>query len=230
VDVLRGQVEVADFKSGQYALVLPGQVAKIVAQGLGGLSLSGSGTLSPIKKGEPRAPSVQLLPVTEAARTAPSEAPRAQAPQAQAPQAQQMASAAPASAPLAAAPAQPSSGPSLSIPVQKNESGLPHAYNSSPGHKNETGLPIPSHASAPADAPSLWRPTRMAADDSAGRSSGKSFGFSAWGGGASTSSDRPRNRREDITFDLALSAAIGGFVAFAVGVPRFVRRRKQAPS
>jgi hypothetical protein len=70
----------------------------------------------------------------------------------------------------------------------------------------------------------------MAADDSAGRSSGKSFGFSAWGGGASTSSDRPRNRREDITFDLALSAAIGGFVAFAVGVPRFVRRRKQAPS
>src|SRR5664280_2616253 len=39
VDVLQGSVEVADFRSGQYALVLPGQAAKVSAQGSEGLSL-----------------------------------------------------------------------------------------------------------------------------------------------------------------------------------------------
>jgi hypothetical protein len=53
VDVLRGQVEVSDFKSGQYALVAPGQVAEAFAQGFKGLSLSGSGTLSPVQQGPP---------------------------------------------------------------------------------------------------------------------------------------------------------------------------------
>ena len=61
VDVFRGQVEVTDFKSGQLALVLPGQSAKVSAHGLGGLSLHGAGTLSPIQQGEPRAPSVSPL-------------------------------------------------------------------------------------------------------------------------------------------------------------------------
>src|SRR6476646_8474546 len=32
VDVVRGQVEVADFKSGKFALVLPGQVAQVSAR------------------------------------------------------------------------------------------------------------------------------------------------------------------------------------------------------
>ena len=54
VDVLRGQVEVSDLKSGQYALVQPGQTAKVSAQGSVGLSLSGSGALSPIQQGTPR--------------------------------------------------------------------------------------------------------------------------------------------------------------------------------
>lgn len=58
VEVLRGQVEIADFKSGQYALVLPGQMAKVFAQGPADLSLSGSGTLSPILRGPPRKSSV----------------------------------------------------------------------------------------------------------------------------------------------------------------------------
>ena len=61
VDVFRGQVEVTDFKSGQLALVLPGQSAKVSAHGPGGLSLHGAGTLSPIQQGEPRAPSVSPL-------------------------------------------------------------------------------------------------------------------------------------------------------------------------
>jgi hypothetical protein len=53
VDVLRGQVEVSDLKSGQHALVQPGQTAKVSAQ-RSGLSLSGSGTLSTIEQGTPR--------------------------------------------------------------------------------------------------------------------------------------------------------------------------------
>jgi hypothetical protein len=53
VDVLRGQVEVSDRKSGQYALIQPGQTAKVSAQ-RSGLSVSGSGTLGAIQQGTPR--------------------------------------------------------------------------------------------------------------------------------------------------------------------------------
>src|ERR1700759_1156878 len=58
VDVLRGQVEVVDFKTGQYTQVFPDQSARVSGQGGGGLSLSGSGTLSPIQQGSPRRSSV----------------------------------------------------------------------------------------------------------------------------------------------------------------------------
>ena len=64
VDVLRGQVEVSDFKSGQYALIQPGQTAKVSAQ-RSGLSLSGSGTLSFIQQGMPRRSSADPAPVTK---------------------------------------------------------------------------------------------------------------------------------------------------------------------
>ena len=73
VEVLRGKVEVADFKSGQFALVLPGQVARVSSQGNGGLSLSGSGTFSPIQQGAPRASSVPLVPVPRAGLSAPAK-------------------------------------------------------------------------------------------------------------------------------------------------------------
>jgi hypothetical protein len=68
VDVISGQVEVADLKSGQYALVFPGQVAKVSIDGPGGLSLSGTGGTDAIKEGTPRASRVpaaappELLP------------------------------------------------------------------------------------------------------------------------------------------------------------------------
>jgi hypothetical protein len=62
VDVIRGQVEVSDFKSGQFALIQPGQAAQVLAQGSSGLSLSGSGTLNPIQQGAPRMASVSPLP------------------------------------------------------------------------------------------------------------------------------------------------------------------------
>jgi len=78
VGVLRGQVEVADFKSGQYALVLPGQAAKVSVHGPGGLSLSGTGALSPIQQGKPRTSSVNAVLVPKAGLSAPGSTPNTQ--------------------------------------------------------------------------------------------------------------------------------------------------------
>jgi len=71
VDVIRGQVEVADFRTGQIAQVKPGQHATTFAHGQGGLSLGGSGALSPIEHGKPRTPSIERVPVPRAGLTAP---------------------------------------------------------------------------------------------------------------------------------------------------------------
>ena len=71
VDVLRGQVEVADFRTGQIAQVKPGQHATTFSHGNGGLSLGGTGTLSPIEQGKPRTPSIERVPVPRAGLTAP---------------------------------------------------------------------------------------------------------------------------------------------------------------
>ena len=73
VSVLRGQVEVSDFKSGQIAQVMPGQVATTFAHGKPGLSLSGSGTLNPIERGKPRASSIERVPVPKGGLTAPQK-------------------------------------------------------------------------------------------------------------------------------------------------------------
>src|SRR5829696_9074952 len=74
VDVIRGQVQVADFKTGQIAQVMPGQHATAFAQGSSGLSLGGSGTLAPIEHGQPRAPSIDRVPVPKSGLTAPRHA------------------------------------------------------------------------------------------------------------------------------------------------------------
>jgi hypothetical protein len=63
VDVVRGQVEVSEFRSGQIAQVMPGQHAMVLSRGNAGLSLSGSGTFQPIQHGQPRPPSVERVPV-----------------------------------------------------------------------------------------------------------------------------------------------------------------------
>lgn len=73
VTVSRGQVEVADFKSGQIAQVLPGQMAKVSASGQG-LSLSGAGTLLPIEHGQPRTPSIDKVVVPRGGFAAPRAA------------------------------------------------------------------------------------------------------------------------------------------------------------
>jgi len=74
VDVIRGQVEVADFKSGQIAQVMAGQHATAFANGKPGLSLGGSGTFSPIEHGKPRAPSIDRAPVPRNGLAAPRHA------------------------------------------------------------------------------------------------------------------------------------------------------------
>ena len=70
VDVVRGQVEVSDFKSGQIAQVMPGQHATVFANRKTGLSLGGTGTFAPIEQGKPRTPSVERAPVPRGGFTA----------------------------------------------------------------------------------------------------------------------------------------------------------------
>ena len=72
VDVIRGQVEVADFRSGQIAQVMPGQAATAFAHGKSGLFLSGSGTFSPIEQGKPRASSIDRIMVPKTGLSAPA--------------------------------------------------------------------------------------------------------------------------------------------------------------
>src|SRR5450631_589136 len=74
IDVIRGQVEVADFRSGQIAQVMPGQVATAFAQGKPGLSLSGTGSFSPIEQGRPRASTIQQIMVPKSGLSAPRHA------------------------------------------------------------------------------------------------------------------------------------------------------------
>jgi hypothetical protein len=74
VDVMRGQVEVADFRSGQIAQVMPGQKATALEHGKAGLSLSGSGAFNPIEQGRPRPSSVDRIPVPKGGLSAPRNA------------------------------------------------------------------------------------------------------------------------------------------------------------
>lgn len=74
VGVLRGQVEVSDFKTGQIAQVMPGQAATAFEHGKPGLSLSGAGTFNAIEQGKPRASSIERVPVPKSGLTAPRNA------------------------------------------------------------------------------------------------------------------------------------------------------------
>ena len=74
VGVLRGQVQVSDFRTGQIAQVMPGQAATVFEHGKPGLSLSGAGTFSPIEQGKPRAPTIERVPVPKSGLSAPRNA------------------------------------------------------------------------------------------------------------------------------------------------------------
>jgi hypothetical protein len=74
VSVLRGQVQVSDFKSGQIAQVMPGQDVSTNAEGKPGLTFSGAGTFSPMEQGKPRPAAIDRLPVPKTGLTAPRNA------------------------------------------------------------------------------------------------------------------------------------------------------------
>ncbi len=74
VNVARGQVQVADFRSGQFALVLPGQVARVAQRGVG-LQLSGPGALGAIQQGPAQEPRIAPVPVPQQGFTAPGVCP-----------------------------------------------------------------------------------------------------------------------------------------------------------
>ncbi len=74
VDVMRGQVEVSDFRSGQIAQLLPGQRATALEHGKPGLSLSGSGTFNPIEQGKPRPSTVDRFSVPKGGLSPPRNA------------------------------------------------------------------------------------------------------------------------------------------------------------
>ncbi len=74
VGVLRGQVEVSDFKTGQIAQVMPGQAATVFEHGKPGLSLSGAGTFNPIEHGKPARLDDRACPVPKSGLSAPRNA------------------------------------------------------------------------------------------------------------------------------------------------------------
>jgi FecR protein len=222
VDVLRGQVEVADFKSGQYAMVLPGQVAKVVSRSVGGLLLSGAGALSPILKGAPRTPAVKLVPVPKDGLTAPTDVPKTQQ--------IRLASLIGASpAPFAAPASPPPSSPASFNPPPRNEPPGPAPF-----------APVQVPRDAAADQPVHLAlglgfglgEGRASAPEDTPRSSGLSSDFLSWGKGNGSDGAGPWDRRTyrnvDIAHDLELAFAIGAVVTLAVAISR--RRRKRAPA
>ncbi len=72
VEVLRGQVQVTDFKTGQHALVNKDQIARVSLQGPSGLSLSGLGALNPVQQGTPRNTTINPIIVPRDGFTAPA--------------------------------------------------------------------------------------------------------------------------------------------------------------
>jgi hypothetical protein len=74
VDVRRGQVQVSDFRSGQFVLVKPGQAASAAGSGAAGLRLSGAGQFNPTQQGAPRAPSIRPVSVPREGLPAPAGA------------------------------------------------------------------------------------------------------------------------------------------------------------
>ncbi|MBK5960396.1 hypothetical protein CCR97_19665 [Rhodoplanes elegans] len=78
VDVMKGEVAVADLRSGQHASVLPGQSASVPTRGPAGLSLTGAGVLGPVQNGAGRMPSINSIPVPRGGLIAPRAAPAGQ--------------------------------------------------------------------------------------------------------------------------------------------------------
>jgi hypothetical protein len=257
VDVLRGLVEVADFKSGQLALVLPGQIAKVLARGLGGLSLSGSGSFNPIQQGQPRPSSVQAVPVPKEGFSAPADV---------VPKGPQLHMASATSAqPLAGSfggaggPSPSDAGASIfkQDPIHKGDAstdGRPIPTSGPKSDASTDGRPVPKGSPVgaadgrlaiqdgltAADGRSPGFSVRMASaasqagsligssEGSSAQSDGWSVDLMAWGKAFFGRTEHRSNGKEDITFDLLFCSAVGGGVALMVSIGRLWRRRSRA--
>src|SRR3990172_5789419 len=63
VRVLSGSVDVSAFKTGQSALLVAGQVARVASSGSGGLTLGGGGRLGPVQQGAPQKATLERVRV-----------------------------------------------------------------------------------------------------------------------------------------------------------------------
>jgi len=199
VDVMRGQVEVRDYRTGQFALVSPDQAARASVVGPSGLSLTGIGTFNPIQQGKPGAPS----------RFAPSQPlyDLAKMPE-------RRAEAAPGAAQNVLQNVDDAKAASSS-------ERLAEATTNRPGAALQNG----SHDEV--DAPSIALSKRQQLSNTPSTSNGEAFDWT-FGGVVKlvqqfATGGRHTNKREDDMVVMAIPAVVGLFVALSVGV---ARRRK----
>jgi hypothetical protein len=127
VEVLRGQVQVTDYKSGQRALVNREQVAAVSLQGKPALALSGAGRLNAIEFGPPQTPPAMPSSATASAEAIVAPTPAPVITPAAAPAAAQVPAAAPVpnKPAVAAAPAQAVPPAVAQAPARRMESPPP---------------------------------------------------------------------------------------------------------
>jgi hypothetical protein len=200
VEVIRGQVQVTDYKTGQFALVNPGQAARVLLSGVAGLSLDGSGTLSPIQSGPPRRSSVSPIAIPNGDSPAPRDPSPAFAPQRQA---------------QAGSPVQDATAAPHSPDADRRESAR--------GPSSDVGSSAPT--ARPSNAP-LFQSTaaNRGASDTGSGSDGWMAGVVDWG--KSTLGIGGHKTRDNNTGMLVVPAVIGLSVALGAGV--FRRKRKSA--
>ena len=234
VDVLRGEVEVAGFKSGQYTTVRPGQAARVATEGRGDLSLSGSGTLSPIQQGEPHQSSIAPIPVPQEGLSAPASAPDGQQVRVVPPLGEIGSSAAPSPGPAGLAPrASGTSGPIQQSQFRQSSAdpppGLKQGVSVAGGTPSGQQVRI---AAAPGGVEAYpVRSEASAADESADEDANENtwgFGLFGWGNDKASGHKKHLDNKEYVDQrTISLVLGIGIAVAVATGVTRRMQKPKQ---
>lgn len=232
VDVLRGEVEVAGFKSGQYTTVRPGQAARVATEGRGDLSLSGSGTLSPIQQGKPHQSSIAPIAVPQEGLSAPASAPNGQQVHVVPPLGEIGSSAAPSAGPAGVPPR--ASGTSSHIQQsqfrQSSADPLPGLKQGVSAGGAPSGQQV-RMAAAPGGVEAYPVRSKASADENADEDANENtwgFGLFGWGndkaGGHKTHLD---NKEYVDQRTISLVLGIGIAVAVATGVTRRMQNPKQ---
>jgi len=214
VAVLRGQVQVSDYKTGQYTLVNADQAASVSVQGSSGLSVSGSGTLSPIQQGTPRSSSVRPITIPPEGFSAPERA--ANGPQdrpANGPQRQAMTE----------PPQQAANGPQQQAangPQGRAANGAPERAANGP--QDRASAPARSAQSAPASSHEMSREADATSEDSSEWMSS----FVDWAKGVLGFGGH-KGRNDPVAHLFVLPAVIGFCVAVGAGVMRRRQKRRR---